>query len=509
MKSNDVFYALLDNKDKFPVLRDLSYEEVLFLKDKVALVDENFLYKYEFHGIYHSQKVFLFGYLLNKKLGTLNKNDENILYDALLLHDCGRIDEFEESFHGLAGANRLKEYFLKDEFYSKYPNLNLLCSIVDAHSTEDKMSEIIACNYELENHLDRFIKLCNVLKDADALDRTRFPKMSPATIKDNYLRFDYSKDLIDLAYEVNKFYTNYISEMFFSIYRDDFLRSEKSSDCMHSIGWNFSKLEGILQNGILSDFAASKRNISLSKNFNGNNSNMWISVVDGKSICKKGDCFKKFLMNGICFYSLTTKLFDGDVSKARAMSLGLPRKSGEYDDESFAFYEIPVEDIIAIVCPKYSFESKLSELDYLKSNTNSYTVIRNSVYNFYDYITSTTNTIINVQNVEQKLKKLLELQTSFNDQDEYYQRVNMNVYLKNVGKIIESINDEIRIWMDNSFGDFFGLGQGEHPTVEMLIKYIFDKLNVNYFVSNGMSIEDGTSILINHQKNNIKQKVKQ
>ena len=503
MESSDVFYALLDNKNKFEILRDLTLEEVEFLKETVSRVDEKFLYKFQYHGIYHSQKVFLFGYLINRKLGIVNE-DKKVLYDALLLHDCGRIDEFEESFHGLIGANRLKDYFNSDEYYLQEPNLDLLCSIVDAHSTDDKIAEVIACNYSLDDYMDRFLSLSKILKDADALDRTRFPKMSTAAIKDKYLRFEYSKELIELAYRINEFYVNYISHYYFSMYREEFLDSEKRCDCMHSIGWDFSKLEGILEYGILSDYAASKKDISLSKNFRGNNSNMWISVVDGVSVSKKGDCFKKFLMNGICFYALTTRLFEGEPSKAKAMSMCLPRKSGEYDDESFAFYEIEVEDIVSIVCPKYSFGSKLCDLNYLKSNTNSYSVIQSIVYNHADYISRTTNTFIDMNSANQKLKELYYLQVSFNNETEYYQRANLSKYLKQVESIISSLNDLIRNWMDNSFRQFFGLNKDEHPTVEMMIKYILDKKNIDYFISNGMSIEDGTTILLKHRPPKVK-----
>ena len=53
---------------------------------------------------------------------------------------------------------------------------------------------------------EKFTKLANILKDADALDRTRFKKTSSAVLQEKYLRFPYSKTLIKLAEEINYYY---------------------------------------------------------------------------------------------------------------------------------------------------------------------------------------------------------------------------------------------------------------------------------------------------------------
>ena len=51
--------------------------------------------------------------------------------------------------------------------------------------------------------------LYKILKDADALDRARFPKMVDASLKEEFLRLDVSKELVEFAF--------YINQLFFSI----------------------------------------------------------------------------------------------------------------------------------------------------------------------------------------------------------------------------------------------------------------------------------------------------
>lgn len=476
--SNLIFNSLLDNKDQFEELKDLSDDEVSFLKQRVSSLDERLIYDYEFHGVYHSQKVFLFGYLLTRRLG-LSEDDTRILYDAFLLHDCGRVDEYEEPFHGLASANKLVNIFKNDSFYQKEPNLTLLRAIVDAHSVEDKSNGKIAFNYELDDYIDRFNRLCSILKDADALDRTRFPKSISASIKQKYLRLDYSKRLIDFAYRVNSFYDNYINNMFFEKYSNEFSSGESQVDCLHSIGWDFSKLEGILDYGILSDYSAQSKNISLSRNFKGNNSNMWISMVSGNDVPKDGKSFNEFIMNGLSFYVTVPKLSCGESIDPKARSLGLPKKSKEYDDESFAFYEVPKQDILALVCPKDFYDKKLDELDYLGC-ANSYSIISNRVDSYATYIKNTTGLNVDRTIIDEKIKGLTKLQLSFSDKNETYQRLNLKSFIETTDEIVRNINSDICRWMNESFRSYFSLPDGESPTVEMMINHILQKKGIDY-----------------------------
>ena len=500
MNSEIIFDLLLDSKNEFDILKDLSEEEVSFLKDTVSSVKKNLLFPFEFHGIHHSQKVFLFGHLISKQVD-LSSDEKRILYDALLLHDCGRENEIEDDFHGFVSARKLKKVFEKDPFYLKEPNLKLLMAIVDAHSTVDERAEVIVENYSLESYSDRFFLLLKILKDADALDRARFPKETPEFIKEDRLRMNYSKKLIELSYAVNAFYVKKLNDMKFDFYLNEYLSSKKENDCMHAIGFDFYKLEGILDYGILSSRAAMQSGILLSRNFKGNNSDMWISVVSGEDISKRGSAYEKFLMNGICIYALAGKFQEGELISSKANSLSLPKKSNEYNDESFVFYNIPPEDIMAIVVPGDYFGMGLGNLDYYSCATN-FRIVKNRTDSYIEYIKKTTGLDINTDIINEKIDKLMNTEIDFGKKSAYDQRSELSIFINSVDEIVKEINLEMCKWMDYAFRIYFNLGENECPTVGMLVEDILQKKNIEHKVYIGNS-DDGTTIYVKNLKNKL------
>lgn len=498
MSFNKIFDSLLDNREDFEFLRDLSLEEVDFLKKVACSIDTRMLYMYEFHGVYHSQKVLLFGYLLSKRFN-LSDDDIKILVDAFVLHDCGRTDDCEDSFHGLAGANKLAIKLKNDPFYSKGQNLKLLCAIVDAHSADDRLAHSIALNYDLEDEKVRFDILYKILKDADALDRTRFPKSISEAIKERYLRFDYSRKLISFAYEVNRYYTKCITQSHFDTYAKDYLLEEKQVDFLHSIGWDFSKFESILEHGILSEFSALSRGIAISRNFDGNNSNMWLSVVSGHDVVKKGSAYETFLLNGIDFYGVVSRLCAGEEVKSRAHSLGLPRKSGEYEDESFAFYEVPKDDILSIIIPQDKINSELKDLNYLGC-AHSYSIISSRTDSYIKYIKNITGLDVDNSQTNKKIEELKKIQLAFSKKSDNYQRENLKKFIETIDNMVLSINTNICDWMDCAFSIYFGLEDGKHPTVGMMVTDILKRKKIDFQMYTGEYEDDCTTIFLNTGK---------
>ena len=64
------------------------------------------LYHSKIHGEYHSEKVSLFAFILANEYH-LDEVDKQIIIDAALYHDIGRMNDLNECFHGLASANRI------------------------------------------------------------------------------------------------------------------------------------------------------------------------------------------------------------------------------------------------------------------------------------------------------------------------------------------------------------------------------------------------------------------
>lgn len=81
------------------------------------------------------------------------------------------------------------------------------------------------------------MKLATILKDADALDRTRFMKTSKATLKENFIISDYSKTLIPLACEINSYYRLRICEINYQRLQNTV--GEEEIECSHGIGFDF------------------------------------------------------------------------------------------------------------------------------------------------------------------------------------------------------------------------------------------------------------------------------
>lgn len=440
----------------------LNEKEKNNLKEIVKNINKRVLYKSKFHGIHHSQKVLLFAYLIGIQ-ENLNEEDMQILIDASIYHDIGRQNEKEDSFHGLISANKI-EKVVTSNIYKQEENLNILKAIIDAHSQENKL-EIIAENYEIED-INRFIKLANILKDADALDRTRFMKTSVSALKEKFLRLDYSKTLISLANEVNAYYRLRMSEINYQKINETI--SLKEIECSHGIGFNFFRLNSILKNGILSNFAKINKGLKSSRRFYGNNGELWISTVAGKN-----EAYKEFVSNGISF-DLKAKVTEGIKTKQDSFDTGLPFNSGKYSDEVFAFYEIPKENILRINCS--NLDDDISKLKYLTGSGNI-DAITSMVEDYLQNLRIYCNYFPNISKVYELLQIYNKIVIDFEKKDKYFQQQNSDIYFNQCDMLINGINNEIQKWMLEAFRIKL---LKSNINVRDVISYILDELNIDY-----------------------------
>ncbi len=432
------------------------------LKEIVKNINKRVLYNSNFHGLHHSQKVLLFAYLIGIQQN-LDEVDMQILIDASLYHDIGRQNENEDSFHGLVSANKIDKIVTSD-IYKQEENMNILKAIIDAHSQENKL-EIIGETYEIKD-INRFIKLANILKDADALDRTRFMKTSKSTLKEKYLKLDYSKTLISLANEVNAYYRLRMSEINYQKINENI--PLKEIECSHGIGFNFFRLESILKNGILSNFAKINKELKSSRRFYGNNGELWISTVVGKN-----EAYNEFVSKGISF-DLIAKVTEGIKTKQDSFDTGLPFNSGKYSDEVFAFYEIPKENILRINCS--DLDEDISKLKYLTGSGNI-DAITSMVEDYLQNLRIYCNYFPNISRVYELLQVYNRIVIDFEKKDKYFQQQNSNMYFNQCDMIINGINSEIQKWMLEAFKIKL---VKEKVTVRDVISYILNKLDIDY-----------------------------
>lgn len=478
----------------FPKLND--YLTEMDLSELVSILDnvnENALYRSYFHGLHHSQKVCLFAYLIAKKLN-VNEIDMQILMDAALYHDIGRMNEVEDSFHGYCAARKI-DTVVKNPIYEDESNLVYLKAICDAHSLDDNKIPKIFQNYKYEYaDLDyqRFNMLCTILKDADALDRARFKKTCNAALKEKFLRLDYSKSLVEFANLINSHYAFKVSEQDYESYKGSFENKEARCACLHGIGFDFFKLESILNSGILSSFQATRDNVDIVRNFNGNNKNIWISVVDADSIKRDGKAYNNFIKQGISFFAFTPELVKGST-KDKNSSYNAACDSGEYEDESFVFNKIPTENIYSLIVFKENWNKNIDELFYLYG-ANNYDIIYDKVLNYIVSIKMHSGIDVDIERAEALLQACRKKVVEFEKKSEEEQKATLSIYLEELDEVIDKINQEIQKWFLQHFKKLLHADRNDIKLSEV-ISYILKTKKIR--IENVYDAEDEIMFVLN------------
>ena len=360
------------NENNYISLSDLKYY-IDLLGDKketflsiIRSIQKDKIYKSPIHGIYHSEKVLLFSYLLADLEG-LDEVDKQIIIDAAIYHDMGRYNDCEEAFHGYASSIRV-EKVIASPIYSNPVNVLILKAIIEGHSMPEARKHSSSFYYELEEIMspedkDRYDKLYDILKDADALDRLRFHERSLATLDASFLRFDNSVKMIPCAKQINELYYKIIKFNQSDITID----CDEHKKCFHGIGFDFFKLPSILQNGILSKDEMQTRNLDIPTNFDGGNIDRWISVVDGEMVNQKLSAYRNFIMHGVNFECIVPKMHKALPlsEKSYALLRGLPFDKSEHKDEKYVYKEIPVSNIEKVHIPNNYVNADICDLSYI------------------------------------------------------------------------------------------------------------------------------------------------
>jgi|GEM_PF-1738367 len=155
------------------------------------------------HGSRHIKNVVLYSTIIGSNI--LPKKELLLLIEAAKYHDVARISEGYER-HAERSAE-LAAVLLKGKYTSS--DLSIILTAIEFHEVEMTNQEEdfkkIADKYNLLEHDLPIAKtICKILKDADALDRTRF--INDARVDSQFLNYNYSKKLIKFASEVQDTY---------------------------------------------------------------------------------------------------------------------------------------------------------------------------------------------------------------------------------------------------------------------------------------------------------------
>jgi len=156
------------------------------------------------HGVYHNEKVAFFATLiaLNEEC---SMKEISLLLKAAIYHDCGRVNDHDETRHGILGAKKFQSLF-HDSISAK--DMRIISFMIEAHAIADSSIGELLVKYQVSKEEQAlFFKLTSILKDADGLDRIRISMDLPySKLNPNYLRTETALKLIKVSHELNECY---------------------------------------------------------------------------------------------------------------------------------------------------------------------------------------------------------------------------------------------------------------------------------------------------------------
>lgn len=187
---------ILENEDwirSYPFIDDFIKSEYYdILKDTYEKLNTDILFDSNIHGQDHIERVIFFTHILAFHYD-LDKKDTDVLRNAASLHDTKRVNDGWDTEHGHRAAVESIGYSYADKADDR-----VLQAVIAAHAAEDEfMDETLREFINEDDDFERTKRLAKFFKDSDGLDRVRINHLDPA-----YLRNDFSKDLVDLAYEL-------------------------------------------------------------------------------------------------------------------------------------------------------------------------------------------------------------------------------------------------------------------------------------------------------------------
>ena len=198
LSSSDVMSALTDS--------GLSTSLVMYENE---IKEENVNGRLKVHGQRHIKNVLLYSTLIGQSV-VQDKHDLDLIMLSAKYHDIGRkTDAYEE--HAEASSKIAIEK-LKDKCSPE--DLSIISTIIEFHETPrnvDNIDELFVAmarkNGITDDQMPRVRQMAEVLKDADALDRTRF--INKARLNPEFLQYDVSKQLIKFASSLQETYAMY------------------------------------------------------------------------------------------------------------------------------------------------------------------------------------------------------------------------------------------------------------------------------------------------------------
>lgn len=468
-------------KDYIDNLKDFNKEEFLKILNDI---DKKQLYNSPIHGLYHSEKVLLFSYLIGKYYN-FNEQDMRIICDAAKYHDIGRVGDDENKFHGYNSSEKIDLVIKYDDEYEQA----LLKAIMNEHSIPDNEADRSFDDYfwnfkyedpnyseeKIREYKKRYDYLYKVLKDADALDRFRLIGTC-AALDEDYLRLDYSKELISMAEEINDKYIEY-----FENNPDLADLNTGEGVCYHGFGVDFFKLETILEHGILSFREMKKKEITGAQNFPGGNCRNYVSCVV-EDLVKEDEplnssAYKNFTMNSINIKTVNIKWFEASNEDNLPMALckGRPYKKADYSDERYVRNSIEPEKFDKLFLSNDLANKKLVDCEYITPALNK-DILKKRVGH---YLSHTGNDIDNEKELAEILKEYYAILADHRNEEDNCN--NKKQYLKDVKKKVLEVSNRLQPHIGKMVAKYYGeLLNKDYMDITVLEALIYELQRLEY-----------------------------
>ncbi|HWQ73895.1 MAG TPA: HD domain-containing protein [Syntrophomonas sp.] len=145
------------------------------------------------HALSHTKRVLLLVLLLGD-FEQLPVRDRDLICRAAVYHDIGRITDGYDTGHGIASYHKMEAKGLLEQVPAE--ERETIRFIIELHAVSDPAAHRQLNKYELDD-VERTLKLYNLFKDADGLDRVRINDLNP-----EYLRSPGAHRLILLAHQL-------------------------------------------------------------------------------------------------------------------------------------------------------------------------------------------------------------------------------------------------------------------------------------------------------------------
>lgn len=173
-----------------PIVKEmfLKWRDFLYNKIKFNMPDS------EIHAAAHCERVLLYALIMGHDILGDNRYSLSALAHAAVFHDSCRQDDYLDPGHGARAAVYYKRFCDESPDVEFIPEAQMM---IEYHDIENKRWKL-NIKREIKGE-PRIIKLYDIFKDADALDRCRLGDdgLDPA-----YLRTEQAKTMVDYSHRI-------------------------------------------------------------------------------------------------------------------------------------------------------------------------------------------------------------------------------------------------------------------------------------------------------------------